>query len=130
MTEPKRILVCDDEPSILKVIECILTEAGFEVELAGNGLAALEKFRQGSYDLLVIDIHMPFLDGFATVAKVREIDKKMPIILEGSYRTPASAELAGQLGVTAYLIKPFEVAELLDTVKGILAGRVSGQAAR
>lgn len=123
MSEQKRILVCDDEPSILKIIECILTEAGYRIELASNGLAALEKFRQGSYDLLVIDIHMPFLDGFATVAKVRETDKKIPIILEGSYRTPASAELAGQLGINAYLIKPFEVKELLDTVKGILRGK-------
>lgn len=123
MVEKKKILVCDDEPSILKVMDCVLSEAGYQVVAASNGLAALEKFLKERFDLLIIDIHMPFLDGFATIAKIRESNKTIPIILEGSYRTADSVRLAQKLKVAAYLVKPFEVKELFDTVNSILAAK-------
>lgn len=76
-----RILVVDDAPAVLEVLEEILTRAGHEVVRAGNGAEALRKFQDARPQLAVLDIMMPDLDGLAVLDGIRRIDAKVPAIL-------------------------------------------------
>lgn len=76
-----RILVVDDAPAVLEVLEEILTRAGHEVVRAGNGAEALRKFQDARPQLAVLDIMMPDLDGLAVLDGIRRIDAKVPVIL-------------------------------------------------
>src|SRR5438876_6883004 len=71
----RRILIVDDEPDITSSFEQALIDNGFEVEIANDSLLALKNFKEGSYDLLVIDIVMPEIDGFSLYEEIRKIDK-------------------------------------------------------
>jgi two-component system response regulator VanR len=75
----RRILVVDDEPDITSSFEQALRDNGFEVETANDSLLALKNFKEGSYDLLVIDIVMPEMDGFSLYEEIRKIDKKVKV---------------------------------------------------
>ena len=75
----RRILVVDDEPDITSSFKQALRDNGFEVEIANDSLLALKNFKEGSYDLLVIDIVMPEMDGFSLYEEIRKIDKKVKV---------------------------------------------------
>src|SRR5206468_4709798 len=75
----RRILIVDDEPDITSSFEQALIDNGFEVEIANDSLLALKNFKEGSYDLLVIDIVMPEMDGFSLYEEIRKIDKKVKV---------------------------------------------------
>jgi CheY-like chemotaxis protein len=75
----RRILVVDDEPDITSSFEQALRDNGFEVEIANDSQFALKNFKEGSYDLLVIDIVMPKMDGFSLYEEIRKIDKKVKV---------------------------------------------------
>jgi DNA-binding response OmpR family regulator len=74
-----RILLIDDEPDITSSFKQALRDNGFEVEIANDSLLALKNFKAGSYDLLVIDIVMPEMDGFSLYEEIRKIDKKVKV---------------------------------------------------
>jgi len=75
----RRILIVDDEPDITSSFEQALIDNGFEVEIANDSLLALKNFKEGSYDLLFIDIVMPEMDGFSLYEEIRKIDKKVKV---------------------------------------------------
>jgi two-component system response regulator VanR len=75
----RRILIVDDEPDITSSFEQALRDIGFEVDIANDSLLALKNFKEGSYDLLIIDIVMPEMDGFSLYEEIRKIDKKVKV---------------------------------------------------
>ena len=76
----------DDEPDITSSFKQALRDKGFEVEIANDSLLALKNFKAGSYDLLIIDIVMPELDGFSIYEEIRKIDKKLRFVLSPHLR--------------------------------------------
>lgn len=116
----KCVLVVDDEPAIRTVIGQVLREAGYAVVLAANGADALEQMREQPPDGVLLDLHMPILDGAAFLRARRDVADfaDIPVALITSDRNP---RLVGDgLGVKACLPKPFELDELLDAVDGLL----------
>ena len=106
---PKKILVVDDEPEVRKLMEHFLTGKGFEVRVAENGrlgLATLETFKP---DLVLLDMHMPELDGAGTLREVARRWPTLPVIMVTVNEDVETTSRLLQLGAADYVPKPFDL---------------------
>ena len=110
-----RVLVVDDESSIREMLSKTLALADYEVETAPNAAAALNLLRakNAPYHLLIADLKMPGMDGLSMIKQVKQIRSRLPIIIITGFSTESSAIEAVNLGVSAYLTKPFRVPQVL-----------------
>jgi two-component system nitrogen regulation response regulator GlnG len=115
-----RILVADDEESIRWVLDTALTGEGHTVEQADTGDAALERLTHGTFDVALVDIKMPGLDGLALLSKVREAGVATPIVIITAQNTMANAIEAMKRGAFDYLTKPFDIEEVRLLVQRVL----------
>lgn len=114
-----KILIVDDEDMIREVIKEYSEDAGYQTDEAENGKIALEKINKNTYDLLILDIMMPEMDGF-TVLKNIPKEKMIPTIVL-SARGEEYDKLNGfDLGIDDYLTKPFSPKELIARIKAVL----------
>ena len=114
-----KILIVDDEDMIREVIKEYSEDAGYQTDEAENGKIALKKINKNTYDLLILDIMMPEMDGF-TVLKNIPKEKKIPTIVL-SARGEEYDKLNGfDLGIDDYLTKPFSPKELIARIKAVL----------
>jgi DNA-binding response OmpR family regulator len=119
-----KILVVDDEPTILFTLKRILEQAGYEVRTAESGSEGLAAFRQGHWDLVTLDRSMPEMSGEEVAAEMKRIAPTVPIILITGFTTAVvRRELFDMI-----LPKPFRVAELLERFKQILSKRPASMA--
>jgi excisionase family DNA binding protein len=112
-TDRPRVLVVDDEASIRDLLSKTLALAEYDVDVAPDGMAALERMRLFSYDLLVTDLKMPGIDGLTVIREAKRYKSNLPVIIVTGYSTEASAIEAVNLGVSGYLTKPFRVPRVL-----------------
>ena len=108
-----RVLVVDDEASIRDLLSRTLSLAEYDVDVAPDGQAALDRMRQQPYDLLVTDLKMPGLDGLSVIREAKRFNSEMPVIIITGFSSESSAIEAVNLGVTGYLTKPFRVPRVL-----------------
>ena len=114
-----KILIVDDVPLIRNVIKEYCTLENFEVEEADNGIDAIEKIKNNEFDLMILDIMMPKLDGFSAFKEIKKM-KDIPVIVL-SARSEEFDKLTGfDLGADDYLTKPFSPKELMARIKAIL----------
>ncbi len=111
------IHVIDDEPVIHDVLSQLLTSEGFEVELSSSGEEGLQKFASQKFDLILLDLLMPGMDGLEVLAEIKTIDPKAIIIIITAYASVESAIEAMKIGAYDYIQKPFKHDELLLTIK-------------
>ena len=119
-----QILIVDDSPQERYLLEALLSGVGYDVILANNGQEALAIAREASPDLLITDVLMPIMDGFALCrAWMNEPPlRAIPVLIyTATYTDPADEQLAGRLGVTRYLRKPLEPEPLLAIIEEVLA---------
>lgn len=121
----QRILVVDDEVPIQELIKFNLEQAGFEVEIADNGIAALEMFEANKPDLIVLDLMLPGKDGYDVCKAIRKTSNT-PIIMLTAKETELERVLGLELGADDYITKPFSPLELVARIKAVLR-RSSGQ---
>lgn len=114
-----KILVCDDDKEIVEAIDIYLSQEGYEVLKAYDGMEALEVLKREKVDLLVIDVMMPKLDGIRTTLKIRE-KNNMPIIILSAKSEDADKILGLNIGADDYVTKPFNPLELVARVKSQL----------
>jgi excisionase family DNA binding protein len=114
-TAPPRVLVADDEESIRDLLSKALTLAEYDVDAVPDGRTAIARLRAGSYDLLITDLKMPGIDGLTLIREARRLAPALPVVVITAYSSEASAIEAINLGVTAYLIKPFRITKILAT---------------
>ena len=119
----QRILVVDDEPEAVELVEFNLRQAGYLVSTAANGAEALKKARAQTPDLIVLDVMLPEMDGFEICKTLRldEATAKVPIIMLTAKAAEIDRVLGLELGADDYLTKPFSPRELMLRVKKILA---------
>jgi len=117
-----QILVADDAAVNLRLIQSYLKDPSFTVDAAPNGLVALEKFQSGAYDLVLMDIHMPVMDGYTATQRIRaweaENQKRPTPVLAltaNAFEEEKQASLAA--GCDAHLVKPIRKAELLEAIR-------------
>ena len=112
-----KVLVADDVPSVRLVLRSVLTKAGYLPVEAEDGPGALEAARAQSPDCILLDIHMPGLNGLAVLRELHEVDPELPIIMITGYGDVDTAVEAMQLGAYHYLTTPFNNAEVVALVE-------------
>ena len=114
-----RILIVDDDPNIVQMLSDILTDEGYEVATATQSLRAFDRAKEAQPDLILMDIMMPYLDGWDEL-KLFNLDEELRsipvIIVTADQNAFKGIEDAGHYGVVDHLFKPFELDELLATV--------------
>lgn len=113
----QRILLVEDEETLQEAIKLNLELEGYEVELADNGVEALKKAQAQRFNLIILDVMMPELDGFAVCEKIRVTDSKTPILFLTAKDTSQDKVKGLKIGADDYLTKPFNLEELLLRVK-------------
>lgn len=114
-----RILIVDDNPEIREIIQILLSGEGYETEEAKDGLTALEQLKEKSFDLIILDIMMPHLNGYQTCLEIRKFSNAPILFL--SARTKESDKTLGFLsGGDDYLAKPFSYNELISRAKALI----------
>jgi DNA-binding response OmpR family regulator len=116
------ILIVDDEEDIRLVVQARLETAGFRVLVAGDGMKALEVIRRDPPDLILLDVMLPGMDGFAVCAMVKRDQRfsRIPVIMLTARCQPQDRHTGIKLGADAYLTKPFRSDELLESIRGLL----------
>lgn len=120
----RRILVVDDEPTLRLGFAYALSDHQTVVDTAGTGRQALEMIAARSYDLIVLDLRMPDIDGFGVLERLREDGSELPVILCTAALTPASALRAIQWRVVDFLLKPVRPEDLRSVIKFVLGSTV------
>ena len=118
----KKVLVVDDDPLVVKILRGPLLKAGYDVDVASQGLEALQKVKEKRPDLIILDILMPLLDGFK-VARFLKFDKRfkdIPIIVLTSRATEGERKMGKQVGADEFLYKPFRIPQVMDVVQRYL----------
>jgi EAL domain-containing protein (putative c-di-GMP-specific phosphodiesterase class I) len=115
-----RVLIVDDEPALLRAYGRNLAAAGYDVETAEDGQAAIERFRRGGIDAVLTDISMPGLDGVELLRQIREENADVPVVLVTGGPTVETAIRAMDHGALKYLVKPVQPAELVEVIERAL----------
>ncbi|GAA5337272.1 response regulator transcription factor [Thermus antranikianii] len=118
-----RILVVDDEESILVPLEFLLKKAGHEVVLARTGEEALEALSRGAFDLMVLDLMLPGMDGFAVLERAKTLSQRPKVLVLTARGREADRAKALALGAEAFMAKPFGIQDLLSQVEELAGGR-------
>ncbi len=115
-----KILVVDDEKIIRKLLGATLTKNGYDIDFASNGYEAISKIKSEQFDLILLDVTMPGLDGFETCRRIINIDPELPVIQVTSSTDNESLTKGFEAGALDYIRKPWQTMELLARVKNIL----------
>ncbi|HEX2854472.1 MAG TPA: response regulator [Opitutaceae bacterium] len=125
------VLVAEDHPTNQLVARIILERAGHRVEVVSNGRAAIERFQTGAFDLILMDVQMPVMDGRETTQRIRELEagsgKRIPIIALTADAMRGDAELCLAVGMDAYLTKPLKGATLVQALERFFPSPAHGQ---
>ena len=115
----RNILVVEDDRNICDLIQMYLVKEGFDVRIAGDGGKAIEEFQKQVPDLILLDIMLPVMDGWAVCAKIRETSK-VPIIMLTAKGEVFDKVLGLELGADDYVVKPFETKEVIARINAVL----------
>lgn len=114
----KKILVTEDERPIARALQLKLESTGFVVDVAYNGQEAIDFLTKGSYDMMIMDLVMPVLDGFATLEKKKEMGDKTPVFVLSNLSQPEDEKKALDMGAVDFAVK--SNVPLADIVKRIM----------
>jgi two-component system response regulator AtoC len=116
MDSVARILIVDDDENIRKVLMAILEDKGYSVEAVGTAREAIKKTEKQCYNLALIDIRLPDMEGIDLLTKIRDTTPRMRKIIITGYPTLQNAVDAVNRGADAYIMKPFDVERVLSTI--------------
>ncbi len=114
------LLLVEDEKKLADTIQAGLNEHDFEVTVAYNGLDGKKLFLDNAYDLIILDINLPFINGYELCKLIRERDERVPIILLTAMNFTDNKVEGFELGADDYITKPFEFRELVARIKALL----------
>jgi len=118
-----KILIVEDELTLAMIISETLADMGFEVRVASDGVAGLEAFSGWRADLIIADVMMPRMDGFAMAARIRAVDPDVPLIFLSARSSVDDIVEGFELGANDYLRKPFKMRELVVRINALLRRR-------
>ncbi|TRM12926.1 response regulator transcription factor [Lentibacillus cibarius] len=116
----KRVLIIDDEPSIITLLTFNVEQAGFATDVAYDGITAIQKAKSGHYDLIILDLMLPEMDGMDVCRYLRNNQIDTPILMLTARDEETDKILGLELGADDYLTKPFSTKEVIARVKAIL----------
>ncbi len=120
MTNKNRILIIEDDPNIVDVIEIHLTDMGYTLDRAPDGVSGLEKALARDYRLIILDLMLPKMDGMEVCKRIRSRNSYVPILMLTARSEEFDKVLGLEFGADDYITKPFGIREFLARVKAIL----------
>ena len=122
---PLRVLVVDDAPDNRMLVSAFLTDQGWDVEEAENGEVAVRQWRPGRFDVVLMDVHMPVLDGHMATREIRRLEREggwapMPIVALTAHALPEARAQSMAAGCTDHMTKPFRRGQLVDLVRSLV----------
>lgn len=120
MTEMKRILIVDDDDEIRDLLEFDISHSGYFVDTASDGKEGLQKALNNSYDLILLDVMMPKMNGFDVCKNIRQAKLSIPILMLTAKGTINDKTIGFDCGADDYLVKPFDVQEVLLRIRVLL----------
>jgi len=118
--ENKKILLVEDDQNFGAILKDYLSLNDFDVTLAKNGMEGFEKFKKGNYDLCILDVMMPYKDGYTLAKEIRKKNKEVPIVFLTAKSMKEDVLKGYKVGADDYLNKPFDSEVLLFKIKAIL----------
>jgi DNA-binding response OmpR family regulator len=116
-----KILICEDNPMAMRTLSVVLEREGYDADVADDGNVGIEMLQKNDYDLLVIDIHLPYRSGLELIKYVRtDQGKDTPVIILSAFSDNQMQRQAGELGISDYIVKPFNPVDLVVKIKSIL----------
>lgn len=115
-----RILIVEDEQRLAEIIQKQFQESGFSADVANDGFVGKRMIEQTEYDLVVLDINLPLLNGYELCKEIRRTNSKIPIIMLTALGTPENKLVGFEAGADDYVLKPFDFRELLARVNVFL----------
>ena len=116
-----RLLLADDEPSIRRLYTQMLEGNGFDVQVATDGQETLDAAVGGSFDLIILDLKMPRLDGFEVLRALRKADNDVPVVvMTGHFPADVVSSRIEEFGVAEVLMKPVMITDLLNAVRRVV----------
>ena len=123
----QKILLVEDDPCFGSVLKSYLELSDYEVTLCVNGNDGLEAFRKDKFDICLLDVMMPEMDGFTLGKKIREIDGNVPFVYITAKSMKEDMKQGYEIGADDYIVKPFEMLELLVRVEKVLERHQKGR---
>jgi len=127
MTEERKLLIIEDEKKIATTLKKGLTENGYHVDLAFDGIIGKRLFDANEYDLIILDINLPGMNGFEVCKAIRNSNQQIPIIMLTAMNTTEDKIEGFDTGTDDYMIKPFEFKELLVRIRALLKRTMNQQ---
>jgi twitching motility two-component system response regulator PilG len=130
--DKNRILVVEDEESLLKLESILFTSKGYQVTGVRGGLDALRSISQQRPDLVVLDIMLPDMDGFEVCRSIKEDPdtSSIPVVMLTAKKSSRDLEAGRVAGADAYITKPFKSVKVLEVIGGLLGNRTTGRGER
>jgi len=125
MADAKNILLVEDDPNFGIVLRDYLNLNGFQVTLARNGMEGFDKYKKGDYDLCILDVMMPYKDGYTLAKEIREDNTSVPIIFLTAKSMKEDVLQGYKVGADDFLNKPFDSEVLLAKIKTLLKRKSS-----
>lgn len=123
--ENKKILLVEDDPNFGAILRDYLMLNDFEVVLAKNGMEGFEKFKKDTFDLCILDVMMPYKDGYTLAKEIREKNKEIPLVFLTAKSMKEDVLKGYKVGADDYLNKPFDSEVLLMKIKAIMQRKLS-----
>jgi len=121
LVEEMGILICEDNKLAMKTLSVILEREGFTINTATDGNEAIELLKKKTYDMLLVDIHLPYHSGLELIRYLRsDLGKKTPVLIVTAFSDPIMQKQAGELGIDGYIVKPFNPADIIQQIRSIL----------
>ncbi len=127
MTEERKLLIIEDEKKIATTLKKGLTENGYHVDVAFDGIIGKRLFDSNDYDLIILDINLPGMNGFELCKAIRNTNQRIPIIMLTAMNTTEDKIEGFDTGTDDYMIKPFEFKELLVRIRALLKRTMNQQ---
>ncbi len=116
-----RILICEDNKLALKTISVVLEREGYKSDTAENGYDALTLLKDNLYDMVIVDIHLPYYSGLELVEYLRtDLRLDTPVLIVSAFSDPQMQRQAAGLGIAGYIVKPFNPTDLVNRIRTIL----------
>lgn len=117
-----RILIVEDEESLLKLESILLTSRGYHVRGVTDGAAALKEIVENPPDLVLLDIMMPGIDGFEVCRRIKEdpLTSGIPVVMLTAKKSSMDQSRGMQVGADAYITKPFKSVKIMEVIEGLL----------
>jgi CheY-like chemotaxis protein len=122
MSVAPAVLVIEDDPRSVKLMELVLSSRGYQAVVARNGEEGLAVARSRPFDVILLDLMLPEVDGFEVLRRLQADPElaDIPVVITSARARPATKEEAAELGAEFYLTKPYRKAELLDVIASLL----------